>query len=93
MKISSIITLLFAIPVAVFFAYEILKPKDFSDADITNIKADIKTEFGKRDGVAVTEVVMMREAPRKLMGYAKLHFSAPTEAQAGYASKPTSSKL
>ena len=44
----------------------------FSDEDIANTKAAIKLQFEKRDGIKVSEVFLMRETPRKLIGFAKL---------------------
>jgi hypothetical protein len=77
MKISTIITMVAAVLVAAYFAYALLRPASFSDADIMAAKADIKAELQKQKGVSVTEVQLIRETPRKLTGFAKLHFSAP----------------
>jgi hypothetical protein len=55
-----------------------LFPKSgFTDADIDAVKTSIKSEFGKRDGITVSEVTMIRETPRKLVGFAKLRIGAP----------------
>jgi hypothetical protein len=44
----------------------------FTDADISNITQSIRAEFGKRPGVTVQDVQMLRESPRKLQGFAKI---------------------
>jgi hypothetical protein len=46
--------------------------KGFSDADISRIGQDIRSEFGKRPGMTVEEVQLLRESPRKLSGFAKV---------------------
>jgi hypothetical protein len=96
MKISTIVTWVLAAPVAIFFAYELFKPTtfyayelfkptSFSDADINQAKAEMKAELQKQNGVSVTEIQLIRETPRKLTGFAKLHYSAPeTGLLAGY---------
>lgn len=47
----------------------------FSDADIERAKADIHREFSSRNGVTVTEVVLLRDGSQKLSGFAKLDVS------------------
>lgn len=44
----------------------------FSEADISSIEQGISAEFRRRPGVTVEQVQMLREAPRKLTGFAKL---------------------
>jgi hypothetical protein len=44
----------------------------FSDTEIANVEQSIRSEFGKREGITVTEVRMMKESPRKLSGLAKI---------------------
>lgn len=44
----------------------------FSDADVRQVKSSIKAEFEKRPGVIVTDVEMLRENPKKLVGFAKI---------------------
>ena len=48
----------------------------FSDADIETIKADIKKQYEKNDDidVQVTDIAMLRENKRKLVGYVKIKF-------------------
>lgn len=46
----------------------------FGDAEIANVEQSIRSEFGKREGITVTEVHMMKESPRKLSGLAKMQF-------------------
>ncbi|PDT86694.1 hypothetical protein CO669_28790 [Bradyrhizobium sp. Y36] len=48
----------------------------FSDADIEQIKAEIKKHYETNDAldVEVTEVALVRESKRKLVGYAKIKF-------------------
>ena len=56
---------------ATAIAYWLGQSSGFSDADIAAAKASIRTEFEKRDGVTVSEVALIRENPRKLIGYVK----------------------
>ena len=44
----------------------------FSDADISRIGQEIRSEFSKRPGMRVEEVQLLRESPRKLIGFAKM---------------------
>jgi len=48
-----------------------LSGKGFSDANITSIEQDIRTEFEKR-GATVEDVQLIRESPRKLTGLARI---------------------
>jgi hypothetical protein len=45
----------------------------FTDADVTRIEQSIRGEFGKRSGVTVDEVHMVKESPTKMTGFAKIH--------------------
>lgn len=47
----------------------------FTAAEIDRVKASIKTEFEKRDGVSVEDVTMLKETARKLSGFVKLRIS------------------
>lgn len=44
----------------------------FAKADLDAMKKSIRTEFEKRDGITVVDVVMLRETPKKATGYVKL---------------------
>ncbi|MBM4357316.1 MAG: hypothetical protein FJ096_04325 [Deltaproteobacteria bacterium] len=44
----------------------------FTDADITALESTIRSEFGRRPGVTVKEVHLIKESPQKLSGFAKL---------------------
>ena len=44
----------------------------FADEDIRSCEEEIRREFGKREGVTVLDVTMMKESAKKLRGYAKL---------------------
>jgi hypothetical protein len=44
----------------------------FSQADIDRTKATISSEFGKRDGVQVVDVQMVKESANRLTGFVKL---------------------
>jgi len=44
----------------------------FTSEDIASVEQDIRSEFGKRDGITVEEVQLLRESPRKLTGFAKI---------------------
>jgi hypothetical protein len=44
----------------------------FSDADVASVKTSIKSEFEKRGGVVVSDVQMVRESSKKLIGFAKV---------------------
>ena len=48
----------------------------FTDADIETVKAEIKKHYEKNDDidVEVTDVALLRESKRKLVGYAKIKF-------------------
>lgn len=44
----------------------------FSNSDISSIKESIRTEFGKREGLSVLEVSLIKESERRLQGFVKL---------------------
>jgi hypothetical protein len=44
----------------------------FSDEDINNVKAAIRTEFGKTPGISVKEVQIIKESDQRLTGFVKL---------------------
>lgn len=44
----------------------------FSETDIEQTKQDIRSEFEKRPGLTVVDVQMIKESPRKLVGFVKL---------------------
>jgi hypothetical protein len=44
----------------------------FSDTDISNIDQAIRAELSKSPGVAVEDVQLLRESPRRLTGFAKI---------------------
>jgi hypothetical protein len=48
--------------------------KGFTNAQIDEVKHSIKTEYEK-NGATVTEVFMMRESPKKLVGFVKINVS------------------
>ncbi|HEY1724549.1 MAG TPA: hypothetical protein VGF89_03930 [Steroidobacteraceae bacterium] len=50
----------------------VLPGQGFTDADITRVENDIRTQFATREGWKIEEVQMMRESPRKLTGFAKV---------------------
>lgn len=47
----------------------------FSEQDVRQTEESIRTEFNKKEGVRVTNVQMIRESPRKLMGIASMSVS------------------
>ncbi len=46
--------------------------RGFSESDVAKIEQSIKTEFARRSGLTVQEVKMVREAPDRLSGFAKV---------------------
>jgi len=44
----------------------------FSDADVKNAEEDIRSEFGKKIGITVVDVQMLKESPKKLSGFVKI---------------------
>ena len=44
----------------------------FSDADIDQVKKDIRAKLGENAGANVIDVQMMKESPKKLMGLVKV---------------------
>jgi hypothetical protein len=44
----------------------------FSEADLNAMKVSIKSEFEKREGVVVKDVVMMKESSNKAVGFVKI---------------------
>lgn len=44
----------------------------FSDSAIPKIKAVIKSNFEKQEGLKVSDIQLIRESPRKLTGYVVL---------------------
>ena len=59
-----------------FSAYTLATSKTgFTEADIEMAKNSIRQEFSKRDGVTVTDVVLLRDGPQKLSGFAKFKIS------------------
>jgi hypothetical protein len=44
----------------------------FSDDELSKMKSSIKSEFEKREGLTVKEVVMLRETSTKATGFVKL---------------------
>jgi hypothetical protein len=51
----------------------------FVKEDVEKIKSDIRAEFGKRDGIKVVDVQMIKESDRKLSGFVKLEIEALAE--------------
>lgn len=49
------------------------KNRGFSDDDISAMKRSIKTEFEKKEGISVSDVVMMKETDNKATGFVKLN--------------------
>lgn len=60
----------------------------FSKEDIDAIKKSITQEFGKREGIKVVDVVMLKESATKLTGYAKI-----SVAEFGEITKPCSATM
>ncbi|WP_331326496.1 hypothetical protein [Methylobacterium fujisawaense] len=65
------IAVLCAIAAFGYFLYDATKP-GFKDTDISEIKRTIKSEFEKRDGIKVSDVVILKETDTKASGYVKL---------------------
>lgn len=43
----------------------------FADADVDSIKSQIRSHYAN-EGAEVSEVMMMKESPKKLVGFAKI---------------------
>jgi hypothetical protein len=44
----------------------------FSDGDVNGLESHIRNEFGRRPGVTVKEVELIKESPQRLSGFVKL---------------------
>ncbi|MBT1517232.1 hypothetical protein KIP88_43645 [Bradyrhizobium sp. SRL28] len=55
------------------------KPAAFAQKDVDKIKEDIRTEFGKHDGLKAIAVQLIRENDRKLVGFVKREIEALAE--------------
>jgi hypothetical protein len=44
----------------------------FTDSDILNIKESIRSEITKREGVTISDISLIRETNRKLVGFVKI---------------------
>lgn len=61
-----------AIAAVALWGWSLATARSFSDASIETIKAQIRVEFAKRDGVNVDEIMLVRKSDRELTGFAKL---------------------
>jgi hypothetical protein len=67
---TGVIFALLALAVIAYFVWP--RSPSFSDADIEATKKSIKTELEKRNkGATVTDVVLVKKAPRELTGFAR----------------------
>ena len=69
------ITLLIIFVLFVAGYYIVNQMNGFTQPDIDALHKTIKDEFEKRPGVSVTDVQLLRESPRKLVGFVKLKIS------------------
>ena len=44
----------------------------FTDADVSKLESEIRSEFARRPGVTVKAVEIIKESPQRLSGFAKL---------------------
>lgn len=58
-----------ALVVGALAAWAVGEMTGFSDEDIANVKAQIRAEFSKREGVEVKTIELMRETPKRLRGF------------------------
>ncbi|MGY3589025.1 hypothetical protein ACVIGB_002020 [Bradyrhizobium sp. USDA 4341] len=71
MKANAFLTLCILIGGIVWYVSDHGKPS-FSKSEISSIQEDIRSQFGKRDGVRVTDVSLVQESERRLQGFVKL---------------------
>jgi hypothetical protein len=71
--VGILIVMIFAIPVI----YNLSNNRSpfgwsFGDDEIKNVEQSIRSEYGKRQGITVLDVQLMKESPKKLSGFIKV---------------------